>query len=116
MPTLLEKIKQAAMEAVKASEPADFVFGTVISEKPLNIQVDQKLILTAEFLFLTSNVMEYSVKAKMFAVESDGDGVEKQKMTVYNGLQNGDKVIMLKQQGGQKYVVLDKIIQEADTK
>lgn len=116
MPTLIEIIKKAAMEAVKASEPSDFVFGTVINNAPLSIQIDQKLILTKEFLLLTSNVMEYSVKAKMFALESNGDGAEQQKMTVYNGLQIDDKVIMLKQQGGQKYVVLDKIIQEGDMK
>lgn len=116
MATLIQLIKQAAVEAVKASEPSDFVFGTVLSVKPLKIEVDQKLILTEEFLLLTSNVMDYKVKAKMYSIGDSGDGTEQQKMTVYNGLKTGDMVIMLKQQGGQKYVVLDKIIKEGDTK
>jgi len=37
------------------------------------------------------------------------DGVRK-KYTVHNQLKNGDKVILFRQQGGQKFVVLDKVV------
>lgn len=98
---LLQVIKQAAMEAVEASEPSDFIFGTVKSTTPLIVTIDQKLELTSEFLILTSNVSDYKVKITSSTSE--------QMVTIHNGLKNGDKVILIKQKGGQKYLVLDKI-------
>jgi hypothetical protein len=102
---LNEVIKKTAMEAVKAGDPSDIVYGTVASVNPVSIQIDQKLTLTKEFITLTSNVKDYEVYVSV-------DGGAKQKMKVFNGLKKGDSVIMLKSQGGQKYVVIDRIIQE----
>ena len=34
----------------------------------------------------------------------------KKKIKVHNALTNGDKVILIRQDGGQKYVVLDKVV------
>jgi hypothetical protein len=106
---LVDVIKKAAVEAVNAGEPSDFVFGTVTSKSPLTIQIDQKLILSEEFITLTSGVMDYKVNISI-------NGGTKQEMTVYNGLKAGDLVIMLKSKGGQQYVVLDKIIKEGEVK
>ena len=110
MANLAQTFQKLAAQTYQAGEPSDFVFGTVISESPLKIQVDQKLILTEEFVVLTSNVMDYKVKACMYAI--GGSEGEKQYITIYNGLKTGDEVIMLKNQGGQRYVVLDKIVSE----
>lgn len=101
MSNLLQVIKQAAMEAVEASEPSDFIFGTVRSASPLIVTIDQKLELTSNFLLLTSNVSDCEVKITSASGE--------QTVIVHNGLQNGDRVILIKQKGGQKYIVLDKL-------
>lgn len=100
MANLLEIIKQAAVEAVEASEPAGVLFGTVTSSSPLLVAIDQKLTLSQEFLLLTKNVSDYTVDMIADTIQS---------YSIKNGLKKGDVVILLKQQGGQKYIVLDKI-------
>lgn len=116
---LVDVIKKAAVEAVEAGEPSDFVYGTVTSVDPLKIMVDQKLILTEEFLILTSGVITYSVMAKVLYKDTEKHGEhnpDEVVLTLHNALVIGDKVIMLKSKGGQIYVVLDKIIKEGDVK
>lgn len=79
MDNLLKVIKEAAMEAVRQAEPMEVVHGTVTKTEPLTVKVDQKLTLTKEFLLVTKEI-----KA---------------------GLTPG-KAILLKLQGGQKYLIL----------
>lgn len=116
MSNITQLIKQAAVEAVKAGDPSDIIYGTVASAEPLIIQINQKLMLTSEFLTLTTSVIDYKVQVKIYDIGEDETKVEKQMMNVYNGLKSGDKVILLKQQGGQRYVVLDKIIEKETEK
>ena len=123
MPNMLEVIKNAAMEAVNASEPAGIIYGTVTSVNPLAIFLDQKQTLDSDFLILTKNVTDHTVEMTVNhntdeasggsgekAFESHSHGYTGRKtITVHNGLKVGDKVIMIKQQGGQSYIVLDKV-------
>lgn len=62
---LVKLIKQAALEAVNASKPANMIFGTVISASPLQIQTEQKLPLTAAQLVLSRNVTDFTVSVSM---------------------------------------------------
>ena len=117
MANIIQIIKQAAMEAVEASKPLKVVYGAVVSVKPLKIKIDQKITLTEEFLVLSSNVTDYETE---FTV--DGISVfhttktnpvstwaDAQKIKVHNALKVGEKVILLQEQGGQSYVVIDRI-------
>lgn len=120
---LLNLIKQAALDAVEASDPVKTWYGTVTSEKPLKIQVDQMMELTEEFLVLTRNVTDYTVEMEVnHQVEkmSGGGGdpsftshIHQYKGTkpfkVLNALKVGEKVIMISTQGGQKFIVLDRM-------
>ena len=99
---LIRLIKKVALDAVKASYPADVAFGYVVSASPLQINVEQKLTLTSAQLVLTSNVTDYKIKM------SSGD--EEKTYTVHNSLKTGDKVVMLQMKGGQKYVVIDRMV------
>lgn len=117
---MIEIIKKAAVEAVKADEPSGIEFGTVTSAEPLTIQLDTKEILDKGFFILTNNVRRYQTKISI----SEGELREalvgtdyvhshmfpdELTITVKNELKEGDKVILIKQQGGQQYVILDKI-------
>ena len=102
LPNLVQIIKKAALEAVEASNPANVVFGTVLSANPLSIRVDQKIILTEEFLVRSRNVTDYETEA---TIVSQG----RERIIIHNALAVGDKVILMKMQGGQKYVVMDKV-------
>lgn len=141
---LLEIVKQAAIDAVKASQPCDVLFGRVMNISPLQININQKLILTSDFLVLTKAVQDYEVDVEVsHYVEdetfkeshvhtfsgSDSEGntfegttstgnlrghhkhkyIGKKKIKIYNGLRVGEEVIVIKVQGGQKYVVLDRL-------
>ena len=133
MPSLDQIIKQMALDAVNSSDPTNVMFGTVLSVNPMQIKVDQKITLTSEFLILCRNVTNYSTTVNVEwetssesvthnhvlkgSTETTEDAeVElshkisgKQTITINNGLSAGDEVILLKMQGGQKYVVLDKV-------
>lgn len=77
----LEAIKKAAMDAVNATNPVAVEYGTVISVSPLSVQVEQKSLLTAPFL-----------------------------VKLQPNLEAGNKVALLRVQGGQEYVILGKVV------
>lgn len=81
--SLLEMIKQAAIDAVNAQSPCDYVYGKVASASPLEIQIDQKLMLT------------YHQIAKMAGLPV---------------LKKGDKVILLRKCGGQEFLLMGKAV------
>ena len=98
---LLRLIKKTALEAVKASSPADIVFGKVIQTAPLKVKIDQKLILTSAQLTLSRNVTDYRL-----SVTDDGTTKE---VVVHNALKQGEEVIMMQVAGGQKYIIIDRL-------
>lgn len=127
---IVKMIKKAAMDAVIASKPANMVFGKVVSEKPLKIKVDQKLILTEKQLVLSRDVTDYEIEMEPSLNEapsshwtensSGGSGDAsfsahkheykgRKKFLVYNALKNGEEVILMQLAGGQKYIVIDRI-------
>lgn len=98
---LLNIVKKAAIEAVNTSQPCDFCFGKVTSVNPLNILVEQKMTLGNAQLILTRNVTDFKIEITTS---------ETKEITIHNALQIGDKVILLKKKGGQKYLVLDRVV------
>lgn len=95
---LLELIKKTAVKAVEAGKPCDYCFGRVVSESPLKISVEQKITLSSAQLVLTRNVTDFKTKI---------DGAE---VTIENKLLYGEQVVLLRQKGGQKFLVLDRVV------
>ena len=115
MASLVEIIKSAAMEAGDAANPCGILFGTVTGVGPLCIQVDQKLVLTEDFLILTSAVKDYETEMEVSHVTGPGGERDhthpyagRKVFSVKNGLKTGEHVLLLRVQGGQKYIVLDR--------
>ncbi|AJS59848.1 DUF2577 domain-containing protein [Paenibacillus sp. IHBB 10380] len=112
---MLDIIKQAALDAVKAGSPTAIQFGTVLSTSPLEISVDQRLTLTEAFLVVPESMMRYEIDLKhvhkMNSLPDTEDSLL-DKIVIRTGLENGDMVILLRVQGGQQYVVLDKVVGE----
>ncbi|WP_312047773.1 DUF2577 domain-containing protein [Anaerotignum sp.] len=129
MSELLQLIKQAAKEQVESSKPVAVMIGKVVSAAPLEIQLDQKLRLTQEFLVLTKAVVDYSVNMTVnhtteththsHSYQDDSTSrttqlhthnhayVGTKSFTIHNKLKVDDHVMLLRVQGGQQYVVLD---------
>lgn len=118
---IIEKIKRAALEAQDAAKPVNVCFGEVVSASPLKIRVEQKLLLGEKQLILTRNVTDFitsislTQETEALSPEEQGDLLsrqgdgEKRQVTVCNGLEAGDRVVMIRQQEGQKFIVADRI-------
>ncbi|MEC0170499.1 DUF2577 domain-containing protein [Paenibacillus graminis] len=95
---MLDIIKKASLGAVGSTNPVAFSYGTVTVAAPLQIQVDQRFILSGAALVLPESVMESKLV---------WDGRE---IVLRRGLEKGDRVLMVRMQGGQSYVVLDRLV------
>jgi hypothetical protein len=138
-PPISESIKRLAEGVFNNSQPTYFLFGVVESIDPLMIRINPKMILPDAFLILTNAVKDHSVDVTVdwSTVEdnylkpdhthgngnngspttstSDFDTTHKhdikgrKRITIHNGLTVGEKVLLLRTQGGQNYVVIDRV-------
>lgn len=124
---LMKTIKRAALDAVNASKPVEVCFGKVTNASPLKILVEQKMTLGEAQLVLCRNVTDYKTYITGGNIQnfyyvgtppnvstlpvnpSHVHAMGKIQVTVHNGLVVGDEVILIRQQGGQKYIVVDRI-------
>lgn len=120
---LLKLIKRAAIDAVEAGKPVRVYYGKVTKEKPLEINVEQKMTLSEAQLVLTKAVLDHYVDIEVkhiteqrsggsgdpaFAAH-DHDYKGRKKIMIYNGLKKGEKVLLIRFQEGQKFVVWDRV-------
>lgn len=114
MSEAVDLIKEIAVGAVTADKPLQIVFGFVVSESPLQIRTEQKIILPEDVLLLTSNVRDTWVDVDVSYYVDRHHNTGTKKLLVHKALERGEEVIMLRIQGGQQYIVLDRV-NEADT-
>ena len=82
---MLEQIKQISRQTGEAETPTRFLFGTVAKPSPLTVFVDSRFYLSGPGL-----------------LELKGpEGGEP--------LAEGDKVVLLRNQGGQQYLILGRV-------
>lgn len=88
---LVESFKKIALDCVESSKPTMVAFGSVSSLEPFSVVIEQKFTLTSSQLILCE-----SCRCK------DCEGFQE--------LQVGDNLALLRVQGGQKYLVLSKVV------
>lgn len=113
MVDIVSTIRGMAVAAVNAQQLCLIKYGTVESVAPLKIRVEQKLLIEQEQLELTRAVMDYEVEMVVdhkteVAANHSHEYKGRKKFLILNGLQVGDKVTMIRQHGGQQYLVIDK--------
>lgn len=109
--SLADVIKELSRGQNAAGNPVSVMFGTVTEEKPLKILVDQRLPLDEDFLIVTERLTRYEIDLK-HKHETNGEPTKDaltEKVVIREGLKTGDGVLLLRIQGGQKYVVWDKV-------
>ena len=122
---LVEAMKRAARDERESSKPVNVYFGEVVSAAPLPLTVEQKLVLGASQHILTRSVTDYMTtvtvqwNTEIGVLSSDGKttappphlhGIVGQKnFLMHNALEVGDEVILIRQQEGQKFIVIDRI-------
>ncbi len=80
MANIIDLIKKIAYDVVENSVTSDFCYGYILSLSPLKIQINEKIILNSNNMVIVKNAL-YNAK-------------------------KGNKVILGKFKGGQKYVVI----------
>lgn len=128
-PKLTDLMKLVAAGVVNNMQLPEVYLGTVISVNPLKIRLSADNILPANYLILTNAVKDHEVDISISWNTEDnkhkhGNGNDGQdttevthkhavkgrkKITIHNGLTDGEKVLLLRVQGGQNYVVVDRI-------
>lgn len=123
---IVKKVHQAAIDAMESTKPVNVYFGEVVSASPLKINVEQKMILGEKQLVLSRNVTDFKTKITAGNIKNyyyTGDvnsgtvpvspshvhAVGTIEITVHNGLAVGDGVILIRQQEGQRFIVVDRI-------
>lgn len=96
---MLDIIKQASLGAVSNTNPVAFSYGTVVLAEPLQIQVGQRFTLSGPALVVPESVMESRIV------------VEGREILLRRGLETGDRVLLARMQGGQSYIVLDRLVE-----
>ena len=97
---LFNAIKRISVDAVQAEKPADIRYGVVSSESPLKIKVSATFILPESAVIIPEH-LKY--------VEGEPDpltGITPIVLAEGSGLKMGDEVILIREQGGGKYIVL----------
>ena len=139
---LIDIMKRAANDANEAGQPCDLRYGTVISVKPLKVQVSQQFTIPSSMLIVPQMLTNYKVPVSLNWVtekvedhthsyddlygETETEERETQEagehshkiisndgeysITIHNGLKVGDYVALLRQKGGQKYLILDRVV------
>lgn len=123
MSALYDAIKNVSCQYYSAINPASVLFGLVIEETPLKIELDQKLILTERFLTLAQHMSDYEMEFEIYGQSINAQGTCSEggsasvvgqwessgKIKVKNSLKNGDKVVLARMEGGEQYIVIDRI-------
>ena len=114
---LLDIMKRAANDANEAGQPCDLRYGTVVSVSPLRVQVSHQFTIPESMLIIPQTLTNFEVPITFnwLTEEESGHSHEiigngEKTMTIHNGLKSGDYVALLRQKGGQKYLILDRVV------
>lgn len=110
-------VQQVSDGANAAGYPADVMSGTVIAASPLKIKVEQRFDIDSAQLIVPERLTDYKVSVT-FDGETEKAGTTEHfhkyggevTMTVRNALESGDKVALIRQQGGQKFLIIDRVV------
>lgn len=125
MAKLEQALKKMINNAIEYNKPSEIYVGKIESVAPLTIRLDINVpVLEEDELILTHLVKDYQIDItvghfteEMEVVEGAMTDIKKhkheykgrKKITVHNGLKVGEGVLLIRQQGGQKFIVLDRI-------
>ena len=108
---LYEVLNELVNQGVEKSMPVIFATGIVTAVNPIVIRIDQKTILRESMLRLPRSCLDYSLEVDISGItDSGGDTYSgTTNLTVKNALTVGESVLLFREQGGQKYIVIDRL-------
>ena len=120
---LIDIMKRAALDATDNAQMCDLRYGKVVSTSPLKVQVTNLFTIPEALLVVPQHLTNYSVNVTVdWSTENKSGGSGEsafsshnhkisgtKTMTINNALKVGDKVALIRKQGGQSYFILDRI-------
>lgn len=115
---LLGVLNQVVQNNTEGQKLTDLAIGTVTSANPLQIQIDPQMPpLPAEVLLLADSVVERTedviiepwLKTALEGADIPVTDEVIGTVTVQHGLEEGEKVLMLRVLKGQQYIVLSRV-------
>ena len=118
---LVDVMKRASIDAMENAQMTDLRYGKVTSEKPLKVYVTNLFTIPESMLVVPEHLTDYEIE-----ITTDGYGwvtedeqshkhdikQKKRKLKIHGALKVGDKVALLRKQGGQSYFILDRLPKE----
>lgn len=128
---LVEIMKRSAMDAFEASKPCDLRVGKVTKTSPLTIEITNLLPIPKSMLIVPQYLTDFEVEVSIdpgygwntinkaggsgedaFASHNHDIYFGRKKIKIHNALKVGDRVVLIRQAGGQKFFVLDRWVEE----
>ncbi|WHX37419.1 DUF2577 domain-containing protein [Paenibacillus polymyxa] len=117
---MIKQLRDIALGSIEASKPSESMIGQVTGVDPLEITVDQRLVLDADLLLVTERVKRYVVSlthSHVYKDETPSEMATKNTQTalpdvlvIREGLKMGDAVLLQRMKGGQQFAVIDKLV------
>ncbi|GKH49061.1 phage protein [Eubacteriales bacterium] len=120
MNELTQAVREAAMTAVEATKPADFFFGVVTASNPVAVLVDSRFTVSGNMLVIPREYRAgvyvthtHTIDPHKHTIPTGESGetelTTKAETETYSGLAVGDKVVLLRKAGGQRFLILGRL-------
>lgn len=130
---MIDAIKEVVEKLLERKKMTKLEFGIVETVNPLTVRVEAKKLLQAEDLILSHLVRDYyvditvqhstdsihgswdtshdhpNVGKNVIPIDHEHEYTGRKKILIHNALLKGEKVIMIRQEEGQIYYILDRI-------
>lgn len=130
---MIDAIKEIVEKLLDRKKMTKLEFGIVETANPLTVRVESKKLLQSEDLILSHLVKEYYVDITVqhstdsiygswdtshdhpnagkntIPIDHEHEYKGRKKILIHNGLLKGEKVVLIRQEGGQIYYILDRI-------
>lgn len=106
---MIDSLKKIMKNENSATPPCTFIFGTVLKAAPLSVQVDNRFIVGESVLVIPKHLRpcEHNChKHKIKCRYTGADIFTEEEEETYLGLKEGDKLALLREHGGQRFLVL----------
>lgn len=80
-------IKRIAKDTIENDKPTRLMYGKVTSVSPLKVNIEQRMEIDRRFLVIVERLTKGDDKLRV-----------------------GDKVALLREQGGQKFLIIDRVV------
>lgn len=109
MGQLLDAIKLVIKQMNEANPPAAVTYGTVTGTAPLSVMVDNRFTVSGEMLVPLREHVEGEHPATHTHKIKDSALVTNEETEGYIGLKVGEKVVLLRDHGGERFVILGRL-------